>query len=212
MVYLASIRGKTKIEDRTCVPPAKKMSQLTSGLRTAALIIVGFVVAVMFFGGAGSLFPPSVRSRWLGALFLVISTPIMIMTANRWLKIMSGLLGLAVLNGILSLATGHVLANPTMPISRIDALYLTLFFAVAAILTGTMKQRTLRLVDRISVMAFLLNLAFLISYQAQQEAARKPVFNAAAFTLIAISISCLSVAWAAHYVQHRRVGARVGKI
>jgi len=181
-----------------------KMSQVKSGLRLAALILVGFVVAGMFFGGADYLFFPSAHSRWLGLIFLVISTPVMVLTMNRWVKVMAGFLGLAVLNGLLSISTGHVLANPTMPISHLYASSLTLFFALAAILTGKMKDRRLGLVDRISVMAFLCSLAFLISYQTQREAAKSAPLNATAFTLMGISLSCLFAAWAVDHIQRRR--------
>jgi hypothetical protein len=117
---------------------------------------------------------------------------------------MAGFLGVAVLNGLLSLSSGHVLANPTMPISRLDALYLTLFYAIAVILATTIAGRRLNLVDRISVMAFLWSLAFLISYQAQLEAAKSALFNATAFMLIGISLFCLFVAWVYNHLQHRR--------
>src|SRR5260370_10824987 len=98
-----------------------KMSQVKSGLRLATFILVGFVVGAMFFGGADYLFFPGDHSRWLGIVFLVISTPIMVLTIERWGRVMAGFLGLAVLNGLLSIWTGHVLANPTMPISHLYA-------------------------------------------------------------------------------------------
>jgi hypothetical protein len=171
------------------------LSQARNGLRLAALILVGFVIAAMFFAGAGFLFFPSVHSRWFGAISLIISMPIMVLTINRWIKVMAGFLGLAVLNGLLSISSGHVLANPSMPISRLDALYLTLFYTVAAILTSTMKDRRQSLMDRISVMAFLCCLAVLISYQARLEAVKSAPFNATAATLMVISLCCLFVAW-----------------
>jgi len=186
-----------------------KMSQVKSGLRLAALILVGFVVAGMFFGGADYLFFPSAHSRRLGLIFLVISTPIMVLTMNRWVKVMAGFLGLAVLNGLFSISTGHVLANPTMPISHFYASSLTLFFALAAILTGTMKNRRLSLIDRISVMAYLCSLAFLISYQTQREEAKSAPLNATYFILMGIGLSCLFAAWAVDYIQRHRGHSRL---
>lgn len=180
------------------------MSQVKSGFRLAGLVLVGFVVGAMFFGGVASLFFPSVHSRWLAPVFLVISVPIMFLTMERWVKVMAGFLGLAVLNGLLSISSGHVLASPTMPISRLDALYLTIFYAMAATLTSTMKARRLTLMDRISVMAFLCSLAFLISYQAQLEAAKSALFNATGFALMGVSLCCLCVAWAHNRFQRRR--------
>jgi hypothetical protein len=181
-----------------------KMSQVQSGFRSVALILIGFVVGGMFFGGVASLLSPNATSRWLGPVFLIISTPIMILTMKRWAKVMAGFLGLAVLNGLVSLSSGHVLANPTMPISRPDALYLTVFYATATMLAATITQRTLNLVDRISVMAFLYSLAFLITYQARLETAKSALFNATAVTLIGIGLCCLLVPWVYNHFQHRR--------
>ena len=181
-----------------------KMSQVKSGFRSAALILIGFVVGGMFFGGVASLLSPNSISRWLGPVFLIVSTPIMIVTMNRWAKVMAGFLGLAVLNGLVSISSGHVLANPTMPIARLDALYLTLFYATATMLATAITQRRLNLVDRISVMAFLYSLAFLITYQARLENAKSALFNTTAIALIGFGLCCLLVALVYNHFQHRR--------
>jgi len=180
-----------------------KMSQVKSGLRLVALVLVAFVVGAMFFGGAGSLFSPSGHSRWLALVFLIVSIPIMILTMNRWVKVMAGFLGLAALNGLLSIWSGHVLGNPTLPISRLDALYLTVYYVIAATLTSTMKDRTLSLMDRISIMAFVFGLALLISYQAQLEAGRSAILDSNAFTLMGMSLCCLFAGWSFNLHDHR---------
>src|SRR2546427_10758588 len=135
------------------------ISQVKSGLRLTALILVGFVVAAMFFGGVVVLsFPGGVdRSSFVGRhasvvvpIFLGVSMPIMVLTMNRWVKVMAGFLGLAGLNGLLSISSGHVLANPSKPISRLGPTYLKLFFAMAAILTSTMKAPRVGVLDRLS--------------------------------------------------------------
>ena len=191
----------------------KAMSQVKSGFRLVALILIGFVVAAMFFGGVIGLFSPGAvdRSSWSGRhtavvtpVFLIVSIPIMFVTMNRWLKVMAGFLGLAVLNALISLGTGHVLANPTMPISRPYALSLMLFFAAAAVLTGLMKNRKLSVVDRILVMAFLFSLGILISFQGQRELTKGEPFNSAYFILMGIGLGCLLVAWGYDRLQHRR--------
>jgi peptidoglycan/LPS O-acetylase OafA/YrhL len=123
---------------------------------------------------------------------------------NRWLKVMAGFLGLAVLNGLISLGTGHVLANPTMPISRLYALSLTFFFAAASVLAGKMKNRKLSVVDRILVMAFLFSLGILISFQGQRELTKSEPFNSAYFILMGIALGCLPVAWGYDRLRRRR--------
>jgi 4-amino-4-deoxy-L-arabinose transferase-like glycosyltransferase len=183
------------------------------GFRLVALILIGFAVAGMFFGGVLRLcFLGAVdRSSWSGQhaasvalVFLIVSIPIMFVTMSRWLKVMAGFLGLAVINGLISLGTGHVLANPTMPIPRLYALSLTLFFAAAAVLTGKIKNRKLGVVERILVIVFLFSLGILISYQAQRELTRSAPFNSAYFILMGIGLGCLLVAWGYDRLQRRR--------
>jgi hypothetical protein len=108
------------------------ISRVKSGLRLAGLTLVFLGIAGLFFVGASYSFFPAGHSRALGLVFLAISAPVMVVTMNRWVKVLAGLLALAVLNGVLSISTGHLLANPTQPMSRLDALYITAFFAVAA--------------------------------------------------------------------------------
>src|SRR6266404_1805405 len=190
----------------------KTMSQVKSGLLLVGLILTGFVVTGMFFGGVMRLCFPGVvdRSSWSGRhvalvalVFLMVSIPIMFVTMNRWLKVMAGFLGLAVLNALISLGTGHVLANPTMPISRPYALSLILFFAAAAVLTGLMKSRKLNVVDRILVMAFLFSLGILISYQGQRELTKSAPLNSTYFILMGIALGCLLIAWGYGRLQRR---------
>lgn len=193
--------------------PKTTMSQVKSGFRLVALIIIGFVIAGMFFGGVMRLYflGEVDRSSWsgqhaavVGLVFLIASVPIMFVTMNRWLKVMAGFLGLAVVNGLISLGTGHVLANPTMPISRLYALSLTLFFAAASVLAGKMKNRKLSVVDRILVMAFLVSLGILISFQGQRELTKSEPFNSAYFILMGIALGCLLVAWGHDRLKGRR--------
>jgi len=189
----------------------KTMSQVKSGFRLVALILIGFVVGGMFFGGVMRLcfLGAADRSSWSGQVaivalvFLIVSIPIMFVTMNRWLKVMAGFLGLAVLNALISLGTGHVLANPTMPISRPYALSLILFFAAAAVLTGQMKNHKLSVVDRILVMTFLFSLGILISFQAQRELTKSAPLNSTYFILMGIALGCLLVAWGHDRLQRR---------
>jgi hypothetical protein len=191
----------------------KAMSQVKSGFQLAALVVIGFVIAAMFFGGViGLCFPGAVdRSSWSGRhiaivtpVFLIVSIPIMFVTMNRWLKVMAGFLGLAVLNGLISLWSGHVMANPTMPVSRLYALSSTLFFAVASVLASKIRGRKLSVVDRTLVMAFLFSLGVLISYQGQRELTKSAPLNSTYFILMGISLGCLLMAWGYGRLQRRR--------
>jgi len=179
------------------------MSQVKSGLRLAGLTLVFLGIAGLFFAGVSYSFFPAGHSRALGLVFLITSVPVMVVTMNRWVKVLAGLLALAVLNGVLSISTGHLLANPTQPVSRLDALYITVFFAVAAVLASTLKGRKLNLVDRIAVLAFVSSLALLIEYEGThlRPGAALATID---FTLMGIGLCCLLITWVYGRLQRRR--------
>ena len=179
------------------------MSQLKSGLRLAGLTLVFFGIAGLFFAGVSRAFFPASHSRVLGLAFLVISVPVMVVTMNRWVKVLAGLLALAVLNGLISISTGHLLANPTRPMSKLDALYMTVFFAAAAALASTLKGRKLDLVDRIAVLAFVSSLALLMEYEGTHLRPGAPLASTD-FTLMGIGLCCLLIAWGYGRLQRRR--------
>ena len=188
-----------------------KISELTNGLRLAASVIVGFVVGSMFFGGiVAMLFPTSPnRSSSLGPysvlalLFLLISVPVMFLTMERWLKVMAAILGLGVLNGGLTVITGHVLANPAKPVSRMDALALTLFFVLAAILAGMLKDQELTFLCRSSIMIFLFTLACWLGYRS-----KRPLSNPLTWTDFGLMASGLIVLLFARVYRHFQTRAR----
>src|SRR2546422_675529 len=179
-----------------------KMSQVKSGLRLAGLTLVFFGIAGLFFAGVNYSFFPAGHSRALGLVFLIISAPVMVVTMNRWVKVLAGLLALAVLNGVISISTGHLLANPTQPVSRLDMVYFTLFFGLSAVLAGTLKGRRLTALDRTSVMAFLFSLACWFGYRGTRSVHAPP--NEADFILMGIGLGCLLVAWGYGRLHRRR--------
>jgi hypothetical protein len=179
------------------------MSQVKSGLQLAALTLLFFVIAGLFFAGVAYSFFPTGHSRALGLIFLIISVPVLLVTMNRWVKVLAGLLALAFLNGLITMGTGHLLANPTQPMSRLDALYMTVFFAVAAALASTLKGRKLNLVDRIAVLAFVSSLALLMEYEGTHFRPGAPL-AITDFSLMGIGLCCLLIAWGYGCLQRRR--------
>lgn len=188
------------------------MSQVKSGFRLAGLALLFLLVAGLFFVGVEIVcFPSSIdrgsligRHTAAGWAFLVFSISIMILEMNRWVRVLAGLLALAVLNGVLSIWSGHVLADPSQPISRLDALYLTAFFAASAGLSSTLRGRKLNAVDRISVLGFVFSFAYLLGYEGARHAGKIAPLNATDFTLMGIGLFCLFAPWAAHHLQGRR--------
>ncbi len=183
--------------------PKTTMSQVKSGVRLAGLSLLFILVAYLFFGGTALLFFPAAvdRNSFLGQhaliaapIFLVVSITIMIATMNRWVKVLAGLLAFGVLNGLISISTGHLLANSDQSMSRLDAVYLTVFFAATAVLASTLRERKLSVVDRIAILAFVFTFAMLMGYEGafrRQGASLTRI----EFALMGIGFSCLLIAW-----------------
>lgn len=179
------------------------MSQVESGMRLAALTLAFCGIAGLFFAGVAYWIPSSGHSRALGVVFLAISVPVMLVTMNRWVKVLAGLMALAVLNGLLSMTTGHLLGNLGRPMSRLDAFFLTCFFAAAAGLTATLDGPRLTRVDRVSVLAFVTCFAGLLGYQGTRNAGQIADLGATDFTLMGLGLSCLLFAWSYSRVVSR---------
>lgn len=186
------------------------MSQVKSGFRLAGLTLLFLLIAGLFFAGVeivcfpSTIEPGSFISRYpaVGWLFLIVSMPIMIVTVSRWVRVLAGFLALAVLNGILSISTGHVLANPTQPIPRLDAVCLTVFYAAAAALASTLRTHTLSAVDRLCVLGFVSSFVFLVEYEGTRRIGN---LNATDFILMGIGLSCLLAAWIVNRSRSPRV-------
>ncbi len=179
------------------------LSQVKSGFRLVGLIFLFIGIAGLFVGGIAYAFFPTGHSPVLGWVFIAISTAVMIALMNRWVKVLPGLLGLAVLNGVISILSGHVLANPTEPIPRLQAFYLTLFFAASSVLSGTFKARHLHLVDRAAVMVFVFSFAWLLASQSTR-AGGDAALNLRDVVTMGIGLGCLLAAWLYDHFRHRR--------
>ncbi|MGH9352126.1 MAG: hypothetical protein ACRD2G_08210 [Terriglobia bacterium] len=151
-------------------------------------------------------FFPSGHSRILGWAFIVVSVIVMVAEMNRWVKVLPGILGLAVLNGLISLSTGHALNNPSAPISRLDMLIVTLFFAACFALAGTFRARDLTIVDRVSLMTFAFTLPLWAGHDSTRIATAGKLAAEDRLDLIiaAVALCCLLVPWAYDRIQRRR--------
>lgn len=182
------------------------ISRVKSGLRLVGLILAFVIVAGMFFAGASYTVFASGGSRPVGLMLLAISVSIMACTMNRWLKILPGILGVAVLNGVITLSTGHLLNNSGIPTSRTGALFLTLFFAASCLLSRTFLHGDLDVIDRVVALAFVACLPVLIGFGSirEQTVGRSSALSRAEFVTMAIGICFLLVAWTHDRVRRVR--------
>jgi hypothetical protein len=182
------------------------MSQVKNGLRLAVLTLVFFGIAGLFFAGVNYAFFPTGHSRALGLVFLIISTSVMVVEMNRWVKVLPGILGFAVLNGLIMLFTGHLLNDSSIPISRLDALVITLFFLGSSQLSRTFKDRKLNVIDRVALLAFAFSVPLLIGFNSTREEVkgRSAPLDSIEFITMGIGLCCLLIAWVYERIQRRR--------
>lgn len=83
------------------------MSQVKSGFRAAGGWLLGIVWLGLVFGGLGVAFTPSQYPPAMGWALLAIAAAIFVATANRWVKALPGIFGVASFNSLVTIGTGR---------------------------------------------------------------------------------------------------------
>jgi hypothetical protein len=135
--------------------------QVLKGLTGAGTILLGCAWLGLVFAGMAILFSPNTHSRTLGWTLLVIAAVVFIVTMDRWVIAVPGLLVLATLNALISLYTGHALHDPSIQFPRPQAAVLALCMAASAFVTVRFRTNKLNAIDRVALFVFV----FCIFYQ-----------------------------------------------
>jgi hypothetical protein len=138
-------------------------------------------------------------------LFLLISIPVMVLEANRWVRALPGILGLAVFNGLIMLSSGRAISNPSVPVPRLNTSILILFFGVTAVLSDKLRQRKLLITDRIALIVFAFSLAFWAGYTSIGSQQRGTLAFFGPAELISMGTGLLSLLFASLHRRKRRV-------
>ncbi len=165
--------------------------QIKSGFRRAGAWLLGFVWLGLVFAGMAIAFTPSPHSPAVGWMLLGIAALVLVLTMDRWVKVFPGLLAYGVVGSILMLMNGHAVNHPEVPVSRLEAALLIVFFAAAAALSFTFTNHKLTLPDRIALLIFI----FCFFWQA--------VAPRVMLIALAIGFACLVGAWAYDRLQRR---------
>ncbi len=129
-------------------------------------VIAWLIVAFIAVGVAASQTPYPTAVGWI---VLAMLMGIAAITAERWVRVLPGVLGVAALNALYSLVSGHFGLNPPKPIARpIAAVMMAALMGSAYLATGYMN-RGLTKADRASLACAIGSL--LVGFSQQQLAA-----------------------------------------
>ncbi len=102
----------------------------------------------------------------IGWIMLGVGFLLTFATVNHWGRILPGVFGLAGVNALISLWSGHQLNQPSTPIPRVVALVLAIIFFSAAVLSGQIAVREFNAVHRLLLFTvFVLLLIAMIANQ-----------------------------------------------
>lgn len=173
--------------------PTTIRKQVKAGFRTAGVWLLVMAWLGLVFAGMAIAFTPSPHKPLLGWVLLAIAAIIFFITIDRWIVMFSALLAYGVLGGISMIFTGHAVNRPSVPVSLFEAISVTLIFAFSALVSFAFSKRKLRLLDRITLLIFVICLF---------GQAVAPNFTLAAF---GIGLMGLVAAWAYDRLRRRWV-------
>lgn len=129
--------------------------QAKGGLR----LLVSILLVLAWFGaviaGMAIALTPSSYSPLVGWGLLLFMAIVLILTMDRWVKVLPGILGYGIFGGLFTIVSGHALNQPSVHVPRIQAMIMTVVIAVSAWVSFTFTKRKLDLLDRIAVFGFI---------------------------------------------------------
>ncbi len=128
----------------------KPKAWLAPRLHTAFGIFLFFVLAA--FAGVGSTvaFVDPTRPRAVGAVAMIAAIAIGVATVRVWRCALPSVFACAALNGLIIVSEGHALNSPSVPVSRLLGILLTVAMAAAAALTEFANRRRFAVAERLS--------------------------------------------------------------
>src|SRR5262245_31049170 len=180
--------------------------QVVSGLALAAKVLLAFATVGMFWGGIIVITAPErvrpdsflfrlvgigTHSFIAGWLCLAVSTSILILTMDRWVKALPGLFLYSAFGGLI-MTSGRYAGDP---VPQRVAWFLTLFAVLTAIVSWTFRERKLYAIDRIALMVFQTCLALAVTPNLPRM-----------FKALTTGFSALLLAWAFDRIRHPSVG------
>ena len=167
-------------------------TRIVSGLRTVGAWLLGMAWLFVVFAGMGISFSASRYRPFVGWILLAAAAVVFVATATRWIKALPALVGFATLNSLATVVTGHLTNQPSVSISRIEAMLATLLLGTGAALSVSFTKRALNVLDRIVLLIFVLCIVW---------GATEPPFTLVA---LGVGVCCLFLAWAYEHSFRRK--------
>jgi hypothetical protein len=128
-------------------------------------ILLLFACLGLVGGGFVRIFRDGVGSP-IGWAMLGGGVLLTFVTVNQWGRILPGVFGLAGINALITLWSGHLINQPNVPVPRGIALVLAVVFFAAAVLSGQIAVREFNAVHRLLLLTvFVLLLLAMIGNQ-----------------------------------------------
>jgi hypothetical protein len=167
-------------------------SQVKSGLRLTAAILVAIAWLFLVYGGAAVAFSKTHYPRALGWAILAATGAVFVLTAQRWVKALPGLLAYGVLNGLFATVNGHLGVDASRTIPRGAAAATTLLLAGCALFAIPLASRKPTAIDRVAI------LGVFVSFVLGIFGCEPPLLSGAGMCLF------LACAWANGRFRQRR--------
>jgi hypothetical protein len=175
--------------------------QVKSGLRRTAGWLAGMAWLGLVFWGIVEAFGTDANfseghhpSRVLGYFILVAAAVIFVITANRWKRVLPGIMLAATLGSLLELVRGHAVNNPSVLVPRSIAFVQLVVIVGVTALSFTFKNRPLNIVDRVALLAFAASI-----YVGGEETIQQKVPLA-----LIVGGACAFVAWVVDRLRTNR--------
>ncbi len=118
-------------------------------LLTGIVFYLGFwLIGTCIVAGLGIAIGNSPRPEAMGWLLFSVGTAGAVATVNRWARILPAVFGTPALNGLIILADGHALNQPSVPFPRWQALILIAVTAAGAYSTAPFSHTPLTKADK----------------------------------------------------------------
>jgi hypothetical protein len=175
-------------------------TQVKNGFRAAGAALLGLGWLGLVIGGLIEAFappsqftPPGTPHPIVGWVLLIAAATIFVTTVHHWVKALPGILGLAGLNALFSIFSGHAPGLPSVLIPLPDAIGAALLLYASAYLSISFTKRELRLVDRLAFLIY----ATSIFWGAAQH-------RHGSWMQMGIGTFCLFSAWAYDRIQRSK--------